>query len=641
MSAPKKIANFSLTVMMTAAAGAFLVSCVSIESGDSEQSSSSRKAGRTSKPEKPSRPNWLTESDAIAARYTHSWSELYPELGSGMGYREYDKMATDLRLELEALGAKKNQEWKAWLTTEIARTTDQELRTDLEVLLDKVEQSIRGDLLEDELGVIPFEPLTKSVFYSLLGLVNDQNTADRKSAAVDRFRKYVFGVEGSNGQRSMPRSRALIEIAEAKIKEYNSPKGPSKGKALWPNRREIEQYLKDSPGLLIGVSELLKKSGRTDWEDDFKAFSDQVHVYDSWVRKEVLPKSRRNDRMPIQLYEYTLKARGMDVTARNLATAGRKEWAKNLPEYRRLAAVVAKKYSLKDQRPAAVIQHLKKQIESNPEKVLAAYRRADEELSAAIRERKLMTLPAAPLKIRLASKAESVAQPVPHLNSPSFVGNTGERPEFVVPVADANALAFDDFAFAAAAKSLTAHEGRPGHDLQFSSMLDRGVSMIRASYAFNNVNVEGWGLYAEWIMAPSMTDEERLASMMMRMMRNARMFLDPELQLGLITPDQAKQLIVREVGMSGVWADLELRRYLFESPGQAPSYYFGLMELIEMRESTMKRLGDKFEESCFHDSILDAGLLPLTTLRARLAKLQCPLVSQKIKIDKSDSLRQQ
>ena len=28
-------------------------------------------------------------------------------------------------------------------------------------------------------------------------------------------------------------------------------------------------------------------------------------------------------------------------------------------------------------------------------------------------------------------------------------------------------------------------------------MLDEGTSLIRARFAFNNVNVEGWGLYAE------------------------------------------------------------------------------------------------------------------------------------------------
>jgi len=50
----------------------------------------------------------------------------------------------------------------------------------------------------------------------------------------------------------------------------------------------------------------------------------------------------------------------------------------------------------------------------------------------------------------------------------------------------------DDYTFAAASWTLAVHEGRPGHELQITSLLERGVSKARAIYAFNSVNVEGW-----------------------------------------------------------------------------------------------------------------------------------------------------
>ena len=50
--------------------------------------------------------------------------------------------------------------------------------------------------------------------------------------------------------------------------------------------------------------------------------------------------------------------------------------------------------------------------------------------------------------------------------------------------------------------TLTAHEARPGHEMQFSSIIESGVSIARAVFAFNSANVEGWGLYAEAIMRP-------------------------------------------------------------------------------------------------------------------------------------------
>ena len=66
------------------------------------------------------------------------------------------------------------------------------------------------------------------------------------------------------------------------------------------------------------------------------------------------------------------------------------------------------------------------------------------------------------------------------------------------PVAgEAPARRLEDFTFDAATWTLTAHEARPGHELQFASMVENGVSLARALFAFNSVNVEGWALYAE------------------------------------------------------------------------------------------------------------------------------------------------
>ena len=55
-------------------------------------------------------------------------------------------------------------------------------------------------------------------------------------------------------------------------------------------------------------------------------------------------------------------------------------------------------------------------------------------------------------------------------------------------------------------------------------------------FAFNSTNVEGWGLYSEWMMFPYMPAEGQLISLQHRMMRAARAFIDPELQMGKLTP---------------------------------------------------------------------------------------------------------
>ena len=142
---------------------------------------------------------------------------------------------------------------------------------------------------------------------------------------------------------------------------------------------------------------------------------------------------------------------------------------------------------------------------------------------------------------------------------------------------------YDDFNYDAAAWTLTAHEARPGHELQFARMVESGVSVARAVFAFNSVNAEGWGLYAEAITLPYMPDEGKLISLQLRLQRAARAFVDPELQVGKWTPESARQFLQREVGLSPAFATEEVDRFTFRAPAQATAYYYGYLRLLELR----------------------------------------------------------
>ena len=209
---------------------------------------------------------------------------------------------------------------------------------------------------------------------------------------------------------------------------------------------------------------------------------------------------------------------------------------------------------------------------------------------------KLVTLPARPARIRIASAAESAQQPAPNMRPPRLVDNHGEQGEFVLPLnipsADpSKARQYDDFTFEAASWTLTAHEARPGHELQFAAMVEHGVSQARAIYAFNSTNVEGWGLYAEYIVKPFMPREGQLISLQHRLLRAARAFSDPELQLGRTTPERVKQLLMEDVVLSDAMATQEVERYTFRAPGQATSYFYGYSQLLELRTDVESALG--------------------------------------------------
>jgi uncharacterized protein (DUF885 family) len=205
------------------------------------------------------------------------------------------------------------------------------------------------------------------------------------------------------------------------------------------------------------------------------------------------------------------------------------------------------------------------------------------------------------------------------MSPPQLIGNTGQPGEFVLVTSnpgDDSGEAMNDFGSDASTWSLTAHEARPGHEMQFAAMMESGVSQARAIYAFNSANVEGWGLYAEAIMQQYLPLDGQLFGLKGRLMRAARAFLDPMLNLGLIEPEQALDFIINEVGLSRPLALQEVDRYTFRAPGQATSYYYGYMNLMSLRTEVELRMRDAFNQREYHDFLLAQGLLPPEILRA-------------------------
>jgi uncharacterized protein (DUF885 family) len=253
------------------------------------------------------------------------------------------------------------------------------------------------------------------------------------------------------------------------------------------------------------------------------------------------------------------------------------------------------------------------------EKIEPAYHDVIAKIEDIIRREHIVTLPDRAMIMRIASDAETAAQPAPHMDPPPLIGNKGERGTFVLTMGNpgkaGGADGYDDFNHPYATWTLTAHEGRPGHELQFAAMVERGVSLARSLFAFNSVNVEGWALYAEAEMKPYEPLDGQLFALQARLQRAARAILDPKLNLGQITAERAKAVLTDEVVLSPALAQQEIDRYTFRAPGQATSYFYGYTKLMELRADTEIALGKKFNRQAFNDFVIGQGLLPPALLR--------------------------
>jgi hypothetical protein len=556
--------------------------------------------------------DWIKESNAISESFAKEFGQLVPESASSIGYTEFDSLGSEVSLKKEKEKEQFYKKWAGILGKKITSEKTRNLKIDLEILLGYVKNNIEAIKVGDEVGDIGFYDGSKMVFNEIQALINPQSPAERKKSAVDRFKFYVHG-KGS----VKPMLMALEAFVKEKEKKY-------KTKKFYPLRSEIELYLAESKDYVEGVKELLSESGRDDWKDDFLKFEEQVKNYDEFIKNDQLKKARSDFKLPPKVYQYVLKMRGMDGDYKSLIEVGRRDYKEIYKDFASIAKEVAAKHSLKESDPASVIKFLKSKPIVSASEAEKTYHDVDKIISKIITDHKIIKLPESPLKIRIAGDAESKASPVPHLTQPPLINNTGERPEFVVPSSSTGTLPFDDFSYNAAAYVLVAHEGRPGHDLQFSSMLDNGVSVIRSRYAANNVNIEGWAVYAEDLVYPHLPREGKLAALQMRLWRIARMFLDPEVQTGVSKQDEVTKIFTGELGVSPVMSKLEFNRYTFKDVGQAPSYYYGLLMIRRAKEKVKNKLGASFSESCFNNAVISLGLLPLEIIeRELLFSLDC------------------
>jgi uncharacterized protein (DUF885 family) len=452
--------------------------------------------------------------------------------------------------------------------------------------------------------------ICRSTCSRVCALLDERNPEARRRSALQRLRAYAGMEAGTAPITELARSRASERFRTAGL--------------IWPYEAEVQQHLGNCERYIAGIAELFRASEVRDWQSAHERLAAQLRAHCEWVRDVVLPRARKDHALPRELYADRLKSVGVDITPEQAISLGMLAFAEVREEISRLAAQIARERKLDPGDYRRVLRELKRQ-QVPAERILALYRERLKQIEDIIVREQIITLPQRGASIRLASEAESAAIPAPHLNPPRLLGNKGELGEFVLPLRNPNAKSSapaDDDTTEAAAWTMTAHEARPGHELQFAAMVERRVSIARAAFAFNSTNVEGWGLYAEAVMIPYFPADGQLFALQLRLLRAARAFLDPMVNLGTMTPAGAKEFLMHEVVLSEPMAQQEADRYAFVWPGQAVSYLYGYARLRELRLKAEIALGERFNQREFHDLIIAQGLLPPRLLeRAVLEEL--------------------
>jgi hypothetical protein len=550
--------------------------------------------------------DWVQKSNEHARIVLEAFAEFNPESAGSIGVDGLDEEILDLREGRYERDLANSERVLGELRILLAEESQPAVRQDLGIMIKAVEDSLETTKLQRQY-MLPYRNIPQTIFSGIRGLIDPQIPAERYPAAIVRIKRYAGLEDGYE---------PITELAKDRTRERMAVEG-----LHGPFRGEVEQDLERSATFISGIEQLLSGTELEGWQEPYEVLAGQLSDYSEWVRDEILPRSRDDYRMPPPLYANALKNWGVDDSPEQLIQTATQGYMDIRNEMDVIGALVAKEKGYESDDYRDVIRQLKADGPIDGDEMLDHYRAILAEIEEIIVEQKLISLPQRDAGIRIATAAETAQQPAPHLDAPRLIGNTGEYPFFVIPQIVQNedgSWPQTDDTYEAGAWTLTAHEARPGHEMQFSSMIEAGVSTARGIFSFNSANVEGWGLYAEAITKPYMPLEGQLISLQYRLMRAARMFLDPMLNLGLITPDEAKRLMMEDVVIGESWAQNEIERYTYRIPGQATAYYYGYTKLQALRTQTELALRDDFDQQAFHDFVLAQGLLPPDILKAAI-----------------------
>ncbi|MET0655120.1 MAG: DUF885 family protein, partial [Pseudoxanthomonas sp.] len=422
-------------------------------------------------------PAWVETSNGHAQILLKAQAAFQPEYASFFGIPGYDDKVADLGPDNPRRYREATTKARTELQALLLQERNADVRQDLQILIKAADENIEGSQLNEKY-LLPWSDAPQAVFNGLNGLLSDQTPAERRAKALDRLKAYVGLAPGSTAFTTLARQRYEEKLSDSNL--------------LQPTRLEVERAVGNGDTYASGVRELFVKYRIEGAEPALAALDKQIREYNDWTRSKVLPKARTDTRLPPELYAYQLKQYGIDIDPALLMRRAQLEFMETRASMQQLAPLVAKAKGIDATDYRAVIKALKKNAIAN-DKLEAHYRGVIDRIDPIIARERIVDVPNRPMQMRLGSAAESAASPAPHFLPAPLVGNTGQQGTFVLPLGnpdkDGKGANYDDFNYDAVAWTLSAHEGRPGHELQFTAMVERGVSLARSMFAFNSVNV--------------------------------------------------------------------------------------------------------------------------------------------------------
>ncbi|MEO6518218.1 MAG: DUF885 domain-containing protein, partial [Pseudoxanthomonas sp.] len=547
----------------------------------------------------------------LSQRALDGWFQLSPVTATQIGEHRYDAEVDDLSAAGRQKGIEFGRKMLAELDALDVAGLSRENQVDAAILRNQLQYDLWGSETLQNWAWDPqvYSGLAGGAIYNLMAR-EFAPLPERIRSATARMEKIPLLL--AQARENLDPARVPKIHAETVAKQ-NSGVLSIVDMFITPNLKELPQADRDraekaTAGLKAAVAE-----------------------HQQWLDKTLVPNAKGDFRVGAQVYDQKLQFALLSSLSRaDIKQRAEGELKRVRDEMYAIARTVLKDRTGAPQMPDAPSDAQQQQaIEAALElayadkpvrdKVVEAAENALKTATDFVREKDLVTLPDAPVKIILMPEFQRGVA-VAYCDSPGPLDKGLDTFYAVSPIPDEwDGKQVDSFLREYNNRMihlLSIHEGTPGHYLEgwhsakFPSTL-RGV--LRSG-----MFAEGWAVYTEKMMADAgyMDNDPlfRLVQMKFYLRTIANAILDQGVHVDNWTREQAMDLMVRQTFQqereaAGKWTRVQL------TSAQLPTYFVGVQEHFDTRKAVEAKLGDRFNLKAYHDRILSYGAPPVRFAR--------------------------
>ena len=547
----------------------------------------------------------------LSKRALEGWFQLSPVFATQIGEHKYDSEIDDL----SAAGRHKALEFGRKILAELdmldVSKLSRENQVDAAILRNQLQYDIWGSETLQSWAWDPqlYSGLTGGAIYNLM--------AREFAPLPDRIRSATARME------KIP---ALLAQARENLDPARVPK------------IHAETVAKQNKGVLSIVGTFitphlkdLPETDRVRAEKAAATLEKAIAEHQQWLEKTLVPNAKGDFRIGQKMYDQKLQFALLSSLSRaDIKQRAEGELKRVREEMYGIARTVLKDKAgapetpdapSDDQQQKAIEAALELAYADRParDKVVEAAEAALKSATDFVREKDLVTLPDAPVKIILMPEFQRGVA-VAYCDSPGPLDKGLDTFYAVSPIPDEwDAKQVDSFLREYNSRMihlLSIHEGTPGHYLEgwHSAKFPSTLRAVLRSGMF----AEGWAVYTEKMMADAgYLDNDplfRLVQMKFYLRTIANAILDQGVQVDGWTREQAMDLMVRQTFQqereaSGKWTRAQL------TSAQLPTYFVGVQEHFDMRKAAEAKQGAQFNLKAYHDQVLSYGAPPVRFVR--------------------------